>query len=477
MPIKESEILKRILISEIETETLPQGFEEDPMGFILKKYPGLNETMDYLMTKDFRDYVDAIFVVAPKPTTFKILLHNGQFFFLQFMGKTYQATVAGKNYYLMSIGEKERCMLAIARLLRYGNPLKTKGPEGAEQGTRPEGETGGEGGESTTEVPEATPEGGEGGEETLEEGILKEQKNILKKLLELEDSEKKEDSSEPTDKPKIEKTHDELIKKTLGVEEIPVPKTEVELGQNFDLKDKDDLETWRKLFTVSPSSKKGTGSKNTGYGEVAVAWLYAGQGYKVEDTTGSDNPDLKVKGVGLEIKAYDKDRVVLGKFAKDSESVRTLNTVFGLYALLTSISSGKKQTPHNTNNFTVDALSKAVEKFYEIDKNDKLREVDIDLIQSIFSKIDEIKASLKIEGEYKPEDLVDKILRNLLTNKLNKKPGIGGYILDCTAEGKGVFTQITKDKIDSITPKNLKASVSVNSAQITVDFKKLFSQE
>ena len=53
-------------------------------------------------------------------------------------GKAYQATVAGKNYYLMNIGEKERCMIAISRLLRFGNPLKTKGPEGAEKATREE---------------------------------------------------------------------------------------------------------------------------------------------------------------------------------------------------------------------------------------------------------------------------------------------------------------------------------------------------
>ena len=197
MPVKDVDVLKKILLAEEETENLPQGFEDDPMGFILKKYPGLNHVMEYMMTESFREYVDAIFVVAPKPTTFKILLHNGQFFFLQFMGKTYQATVAGKNYYLMTIGEKERCMLAIARLLRYGNPLKTKGPEGAEQGTRPEGETGGgetgggetggeeTGGETSGET------GGETGEEGGEAQSLGENKilqEILKKSLFEEES-------------------------------------------------------------------------------------------------------------------------------------------------------------------------------------------------------------------------------------------------------------------------------------------------
>jgi hypothetical protein len=170
------------LQEEPEAEVLPQGFEDDPMGFILKKYPGLNTVMEYMMTKDFREFVDAIFVVAPKPTTFKVLLHNGQYFFLQFMGKAYQATVLGKNYYLMSIGEKERCMLAIARLLRYGPPLKTKGPESGEEGTRPEGDTGGgeTGGETGAEVPPAETSGEEGGETLEERKVLAE---ILKKSL------------------------------------------------------------------------------------------------------------------------------------------------------------------------------------------------------------------------------------------------------------------------------------------------------
>lgn len=182
MSVKDIDILKAILLKEEEEQSLPQGFEDDPMGFILKKYAGLNKVLEYMMTESFREYVDAIFIVAPKPTTFKVVLHNGQYFFLEFMGKAYQATVLGKNYYLKSIGEKERCIRAIARLLRYGNPLKTKGPEGAEQGTRPEGEAGAEGGEAGAEVPEATPE--EGGEELKELAILQE---IVKKKLSEED--------------------------------------------------------------------------------------------------------------------------------------------------------------------------------------------------------------------------------------------------------------------------------------------------
>lgn len=137
MPVSNNDILKSILLQELDRmEPETSTFEDDPMQFILSKYQGLKSTLEYLMTPSFEEYVTGIYVVAPKPTTFKIVLHNGQFFFLQFMGKAYEATVLGKKYYLMTIGEKERAMVAISRLLRYGNPLKTKGPEGAEQATR-----------------------------------------------------------------------------------------------------------------------------------------------------------------------------------------------------------------------------------------------------------------------------------------------------------------------------------------------------
>lgn len=109
-----------------------QSFEEDPVNYILKKYPSLTSTLTMLMTKDFKDYITGIYIVAPKPTTFKIVLHNGNEFLLRFMGKAYQATVAGKRYFLLTLGEKERATIAIARLLETGSPITVKGPESEE---------------------------------------------------------------------------------------------------------------------------------------------------------------------------------------------------------------------------------------------------------------------------------------------------------------------------------------------------------
>jgi hypothetical protein len=170
MPVSNQDILKSILLQELSPVD-QSTFEEDPMEFILKKYAGLNTTLEYLMTPSFKEYVTGIFVVAPKPTTFKIILHNGQIFFLQFMGKAYEATVQGKKYYLMAIGEKERCMVAISRLLRFGNPLKTKGPDGAEQATRDQEGPAEEAG-PTPPAETSAPEAEEGGEQLTESKVL-----------------------------------------------------------------------------------------------------------------------------------------------------------------------------------------------------------------------------------------------------------------------------------------------------------------
>lgn len=200
--MKDLEILKRIILeadeesveTTVDSETTQvkekpknAAFEKDPMGFILKKYHTLNEIMTELMTKDFREFVDAIFYIAPKPTTFKIQLHNGQSFFMTYMKENiYEAIISGKRYYLAGIGEKERCMMAIARLLRFGTPLKTKGAEGAEEGTRDsentgmEGDWAAKGGATGGIAPEAGAEEApaeEGGEE------LAENVNVLKALL------------------------------------------------------------------------------------------------------------------------------------------------------------------------------------------------------------------------------------------------------------------------------------------------------
>ena len=110
------DIIKKLILREVERmEPNVQSFEDDPINFLLAKYPTLQKTLEMLMSPAYKDYITGIYIIAPKPTTFKIVLHNGQFFTLTFLGKAYEASVAGKKFYLQTIGERERATNAIAR--------------------------------------------------------------------------------------------------------------------------------------------------------------------------------------------------------------------------------------------------------------------------------------------------------------------------------------------------------------------------
>jgi hypothetical protein len=112
-------------------------FESNPLEYILIKYPTLKNTLIDLMSTAFKDYIIGIYIIAPKPTTFKIMLHNNQYFYLTYLGKSYQCEVAGRKYYLTSIGEKQRAILAIADLLKLGRPSFSEGPD-TESSSEPE---------------------------------------------------------------------------------------------------------------------------------------------------------------------------------------------------------------------------------------------------------------------------------------------------------------------------------------------------
>jgi hypothetical protein len=150
--------------SNTETEKPVPTFEEDPIGYILYSYPTLKDSLETLLTKDFLDYVTGIYVIAPIPTTFKVILHNNQFFYMIYMGRTWMAKVSGKKYYLLNVGERGRATEAIARLLTMGAPLGLE-PSGAasenmtgesplpSEGSNPFANAGGETGDKETPPP------------------------------------------------------------------------------------------------------------------------------------------------------------------------------------------------------------------------------------------------------------------------------------------------------------------------------------
>ena len=171
-PIKEEEV-----VDQVPQDTAPEKpkitYESNPLEFMLMKYPTLTKTLIELLTEDFRNYITGVYIMAPKPTVFKIVLHNNRSFYLTFMGDDkYEAKVSGKKYWLSSINELERATISIAELLMLGAPPTTQGPE-TEMASTPE------------ETPEAeeTP-----AEEEAPEEIQESKKSLGIKLILKEDT-------------------------------------------------------------------------------------------------------------------------------------------------------------------------------------------------------------------------------------------------------------------------------------------------
>lgn len=86
----------------------------------LLRFPELKQVIVDLLTTDFDKFIESIDWVAPKPSTFRINLLNGQSFTLQYDERSWVAKVEGKKYYLLNLDEEQRAVLSIARILQYG---------------------------------------------------------------------------------------------------------------------------------------------------------------------------------------------------------------------------------------------------------------------------------------------------------------------------------------------------------------------
>lgn len=108
-------IVKKVYVPKKE-DTPVIDFEE------FNTFPELKAVIIDLLTTDYGSFISSIDYVAPKPTTFRINLKNGQFFYLTWTERSWIAQVEGKKYYLLNLNEEEHAIEAIARILRYAAP-------------------------------------------------------------------------------------------------------------------------------------------------------------------------------------------------------------------------------------------------------------------------------------------------------------------------------------------------------------------
>ena len=107
-------LAKQVYADTVKTDDAALAYPE------IQKFPALKDIIVNLLTSEFDSFIESVDWVAPRPTTFRINLLNGENFLLMYTIKSWIGQVSGKKYYLLNLDEEERCALAINRLLRVG---------------------------------------------------------------------------------------------------------------------------------------------------------------------------------------------------------------------------------------------------------------------------------------------------------------------------------------------------------------------
>jgi len=164
-------LLKESLLDEIvEEEPTPEAEPntdapaetvlEDATDQILGKFPTVKAAIIKLQTEDFKEFVESVDWISPRPSSFRVNLKNGQEYILKWTGKTFEAQILGKKYLLSNIADYQQALDKLAILYKEA-PMT-----GAGEGEPADTDTGGGGG-GGGEFPgdDAAGGGGEGGED------------------------------------------------------------------------------------------------------------------------------------------------------------------------------------------------------------------------------------------------------------------------------------------------------------------------
>ena len=117
-------LAKQVYIEKSKGEDAAIAYDE------LVKFPELKSAIVDLLTVDFDKFIESVDWIAPRPSSFRVNLLNGESFVLIFDDRSWIAKVEGKKYYLLNLDEEEMAAKAITRILSFGG--KTSTGEGAD---------------------------------------------------------------------------------------------------------------------------------------------------------------------------------------------------------------------------------------------------------------------------------------------------------------------------------------------------------
>jgi|TARA_R110001632_G_scaffold193619_1_gene314560 hypothetical protein len=280
--------------------------------------------------------------------------------------------------------------------------------------------------------------------------------------------------------------YDELIKTVFGGE-IPKSKNTYKFSKStFDEQVKeDDLEIWRKLWTIKPKKKTGdkTETLGVGKGELSLYWLYnhsqSPTAGKLAEGRGDDAPDLWFNGDGVdgvEVKAYGKPNGVidLGRFGKFRDNLKMLNTVFGVAGLAATFDGAvEDQKQKNALTWAGSDLLSSFEAVHT------LAQVDLEQIANIWPIFKDIKSNIdyiesQLGGFQSSSEGAKKMAFKFVGDKLARKPGWGGHLADMSVNGFIRFWHIDQNKFENYPDILGKATIGAAQGAMKLHFNKIF---
>ena len=103
-----------------DTKSPPETVLEDATDTILSKFPTLKAAIIKLQTEDFKEFVDTIDWISPRPTEFRINIKNGQDYILKWTGTGFEAQILGKRFYIDKINDYQQALDKLAILYKEG---------------------------------------------------------------------------------------------------------------------------------------------------------------------------------------------------------------------------------------------------------------------------------------------------------------------------------------------------------------------
>jgi hypothetical protein len=288
--------------------------------------------------------------------------------------------------------------------------------------------------------------------------------------------------------------YDEVIKLALGKAnlllpngDIPPVKIEYILGKNVNING-EDAKIFKALYPIAPPKKdqdvESAGSKGAGNGEIALYWLFA---HQKDPKTVSGNPkrgkaDLLIGEDGVEVKAYDDTSMTFGRIGSDKENLESLNALFGLNSLLSSLepSTDIDKQP-NPLRFSKKEIVQAFDTLNRFANNDDIKKLaeKYPLIKNIYEKVINVRKKIELKDNNinidDPEDASGALMKNILLKKSIEKMGEkGGYIVNVSPNGNLVYFKITKDIIEKIPNKTILSNTSINQGSLKFNPEELF---